>query len=69
MKKLIAVLFLSFPSTCWAEAQPSAYKYGECLAYETICDDEFNEVIILSVDNGGAIATNIQFKHPHIVNF
>ena len=37
------------------------------MGHETICDDEFNEVIILSVDDGGAIATDIQFNHPHIV--
>ena len=27
----------------------------------------FNERIILSVNDGGAIATDIQFNHPHIV--
>ena len=26
-----------------------------------------NEVVILTVDNDGAIATDIQFNHPHIV--
>ena len=34
---------------------------------ETICDDEFNEFIILNVKDDGAIATYIQFNHPHVV--
>ena len=67
MYRVIAVLFLFFASPCLADAKLKSYQFGECLGHETICDDEFNEVIILSVDDGGAIATDIQFNHPHIV--
>ena len=67
MYKVIAVLFLFFASPCLADEKLKSYQFGECLGHETICDDEFNEVIILSVDDGDAIATDIQFKHPHIV--
>jgi len=67
MYKVIAVLFLFFSAPCLADARLKSYQFGECLGNETICDDEFNEVIILSVDDGGAIATNIKFNHPHIV--
>ena len=67
MYRLIAVLFLFFSLPCLADARLKSYKFGECLGHETICDDKFNEVIILSVDDGGAIATNIQFNHPHVV--
>ena len=67
MHRVIAVLFLLFASPSSADALLKSYQFGECLGHETICDDEFNEVIILSVDDGGAIATDIQFNHPHIV--
>ena len=67
MYRLIAVLFLFFVSPSLADAILKSYQFGECLGHETICDDEFNEVIILSVNDGGAIATDIQFNHPHIV--
>ena len=72
MYRVIAVLFLFFASPSLADSilqsrQLGSYQFGECLGHETICDDEFNEVIILSVDDGGAIATDIQFNHPHIV--
>ena len=65
--RVIAVLFLFFASPCLADAILKSYQFGECLGHETICDDEFNEVIIFSVDNSGAIATDIQFNHPHII--
>ena len=67
MYRLIAVLCLFFASPCLADARLKSYQFGECLGHGTICDDEFNEVIILSVDDGGAIATDIQFNHPHII--
>ena len=67
MYRLIAVLFLFFVSPSLADAILKSYQFGECFGHETICDDEFNEVIILSVNDGGAIATDIQFNHPHIV--
>ena len=67
MYRLIAVLFLFFASPCLADARLKSYQFGKCWGHETICDDEFNEVIILSVDDGGAIATDIQFNHPHII--
>ncbi len=67
MYRVIAVLLLFFASPILADAMLKSYQFGECLGHETICDDEFNEVIILSVDDGGAIATDIQFNHPHIV--
>ena len=67
MYRVIAVLCLLFASPWLAKAQPKSYQFGECLGHETICDDEFNEVIILSVDDDGAIATDLQFNHPHIV--
>ena len=72
MYRVIAVLFLFFASPSLADSilqsrQLGSYQFGECLGDETICDDEFNEVIILSVDDGGAISTDIQFNHPHIV--
>ena len=67
MYRVIAFSLLLFASPPLAEAQSKSYQFGECLGHETICDDEFNEVIILSVDDGGAIATDIQFNHPHIV--
>lgn len=56
-----------FASPRLADAILKSYQFGECLGHETICDDEFNEVIILSVDDGGAIVADIQFNHPHIV--
>ena len=59
MYRVIAVLFLFFASPSLADAILKWYQFGECLGHETICDDEFNEVIILSVDDGGAIATDI----------
>ena len=62
MYRVIAVLCLLFASPWLAKAQPKSYQFGECLGHETICDDEFNEVIILSVDDDGAIATDLQSK-------
>ena len=67
MYKVVAVLFLFIASPSLADAILKSYQFGECLGHETICDDEFNEIIILSVDDSGAIATDIQFSHPHIV--
>ena len=72
MYRVIAVLFLFFASPSLADSilqsrQLGSYQFGECLGDETICDDEFNEVIILSIDEFGAISTDIQFNHPHIV--
>ena len=67
MYKVVAVLFLFIASPSLADAILKSYQFGECLGHETICDDEFNEVILLSVDNSGAIATDIQFNHPHII--
>ena len=67
MHRVIAVLFLFFASPSLADAILKSYQFEECLGHETICDDEFNEVIILRVDYGGDIATDIQFNHPHIV--
>ena len=67
MYRVIVVLFIFFASPCLADARLKSYQFGECLGHETICNDEFNEVIILSVDDGGAIATDIQFNHPHII--
>ena len=37
------------------------------MGHETICGDEFNEIIILSVADDGGIVTDIHFDHPHIV--
>lgn len=67
MYKVVAVLFLFIASPSLADAILKSYQFGECLGHETICDDEFNEIIILSVDDNGAFATDIQFSHPHIV--
>ena len=67
MYRVIAVCILFFASPALAEAQPKSYQFGECLGHKTICDDEFNEVIMLSVEDDGAIVTDIQFNHPHIV--
>ena len=72
MYRVIAVLFLFFALPSLADSilksrQFGSYQFGECLGHETICNDEFNEVIILSLNDGGGISTDIQFKHPHIV--
>ena len=67
MYRVIAVCILFFASPALAEVQLKSYQFGECLGHETICHDEFNEVIMLSVEDGGAIATEIRFNHPHIV--
>ena len=67
MYRVVAVLLMLFASPCLANAKPKSYHFGECLGHETICDDEFNEVVILAVDNDGAITTDIRFNHPHIV--
>lgn len=37
------------------------------MGHETICDEEFNEVITLDVQDDGALATSMQFDHPRIV--
>ena len=67
MYRLIAVFAILLTSISLAEVTSQSYKFGVCSGHETICDDEFNEVIILSVNNGGAIATDIRVNHPHIV--
>ena len=67
MRSVMAVLLPLFAAPCLAEAQSRSYVFGECLGHSTICDDQFNEVIILSVEEGGAISTDIRFSHPHIV--
>ena len=67
MYRLIAVFTIFCTSISLAEVRSQSYEFGECLGHETICDDEFNEVIILSVEDSGAIATDIRFNHPHIV--
>ena len=67
MYRVIAIFFLFFASPCLADARLKSYQFGDCLGHKTICYHEFNEVIILSVDEDGAIATDIQFNHPHIV--
>ena len=67
MYRILAVLLLLFALPCLAKAQTKSYQFGECLGHKTICDDEFNEVITLNIHDDGAIATDIQFKHPHIV--
>ena len=67
MYKVIAALLPLFASISPAEAQSRSYQFGECMGHETICGDEFNEIIILSVEDDGGIVTDIQFDHPHIV--
>ena len=66
MYRVMAVLLLLFASISLAEAQSKSYRFGECFGHQTICDDEFNEIIVLSVENGGNITTDIHFNHPHI---
>ena len=48
MCRVIAVLLLFFASPILADAMLKSYQFGECLGHETICDNDFNEVIILS---------------------
>ena len=67
MCRVVAVILMLFASPCLANTQPKSYHFGECLGHETICDDEFNEIVKLTVDNDGTISTDIQFNHPHIV--
>ena len=67
MCRVVAVFLMLFASPCLANTQPKSYHFGECLGHETICDDEFNEIVKLTVDNDGTISTDIQFNHPHIV--
>ena len=67
MCRVVAVILMLFASPCLANTQPKSYHFGECLGHETICDDEFNEIVQLTVDNDGTISTDIQFNHPHIV--
>ncbi len=67
MYRVIAVCILFFACPVLAEVQLKSYQFDECLGHGTICDDEFNEVIMLSVETGGAIATEIWVDHPHIV--
>ena len=67
MRRVMAFLIPLLCSITLAEAQSKSYEFGECLGHEIICDDEFNEVIILRVEDGGGISTDIQFTHPHIV--
>ena len=68
MYRILAVLLLLFALPCLAKAQTKSYQFGECLGHKTICDDEFNEVITLNIHSDGAIATDIQFKHPHVIH-
>ena len=67
MYRVVAVFLMLFASPCLANTQPKPYHFGECLGNETICDDEFNEIVMLTVDKDGTISTDIQFNHPHIV--
>ena len=67
MCRVVAVFLMLFASPCLANTQPKSYHFGECLGHETICDDEFNEIVKLTVDNDSTISTDIQFNHPHIV--
>ena len=67
MCRVVAVILMLFASPCLANTQPKSHHFGECLGHETICDDEFNEIVKLTVDNDGTISTDIQFNHPHIV--
>ena len=67
MCRVVAVFLMLFASPCLANTQPKSYHFGECLGHETICDDDFNEIVKLTVDNDGTISTDIQFNHPHIV--
>ena len=67
MYRVVAVFLMLFASPCLANTQPKSYHFGECLGHETICDDEFNEIVMLTVDKDGTISTDIQFNHPHIV--
>ena len=67
MCRVVAVILMLFASPCLANTQPKSYHFGECLGHETICDDEFNEIVMLTVDKDGTISTDIQFNHPHIV--
>ena len=65
-KVIIACLILlSFAAS--AEMKPKAYEFGDCVGHETICEDEFNEIIFLSVFDDNSITTQIQFNHPHIL--
>ena len=67
MYRWIAVFTLFCTSISLAEVKSQFYKFGDCVGQDTICDDEFNEVIIISIDDSGAIATDIRFDHPHVV--
>ena len=64
--KVSAVAMMLFVPPALADRHITSYEFDTCLGHETICEDEFNEVIHLIADDSGVIATDIQFNHPHI---
>ena len=58
MYRWIAVFALFCTSISLAEVKSQFYKFGDCVGHETICEDEFNEVIILSIDDSGMFTGN-----------
>ena len=74
MKTLLFLSLLLLSSFAFAYNENSSEKnsslvfvFGKCLGHITICDDNFNEKIIIKKKFDGTIITNLTFNHPHII--
>ena len=67
MYRVMAVIFMLSATTAEAGDQLKYFRFGDCSGHETICDDAFNERIVLRLTDDGSISADIEFDHPHIV--
>ena len=50
-----------------SELHTKTYVFKTCIGESSICDDNFNEKIIISKNINGDISNTVNFIHPHVI--
>lgn len=45
-----------------------SFKFKKCIGHSSICDDQFNEKVVIVKKSDGSIVTSLNFNHSHIVD-